>query len=51
MSNKAYWSNSGKGTGVAPAEARQPITDEQMQEAADALAAIAKRVRDAKESE
>jgi hypothetical protein len=49
MSKKAYWSNNGKGTGVAPAEARQPITEEKRQAAEDALAATAKRIREAKE--
>jgi hypothetical protein len=49
MSKKAYWSNNGKGTGIAPAEKRQPITAEKRQAADDALAAVAKRIRDAKE--
>lgn len=45
MSGTAYWSNGGKGTGVAPADKRQPITAEKIAQADAALAAIAQRIR------
>jgi len=50
MSKKAYWQTMGsEGTSIAPAEARDEITEDERQAAEDALAAVAKRIREAKE--
>jgi hypothetical protein len=51
MSNKAYWQTMGsEGTSIAPAELRDEITEAERQAAEDTLAAVAKRIRDAKEA-
>jgi hypothetical protein len=51
MNRKAYWSNGGKGTGIAPADKRQPITAEKIAQADAALAAAAQRIRNNKSGE